>query len=190
MEQADTRPAGLTDDEWRLLRLFRCMDPGEADRTLLEAAASLFHWYLDPQRRWSIDDFLEYLRQKRMPWDVEDVKGHLLAIRPADWPDRRLVDLNVFPDPGLALAKASPEWFCYTVLGGSVLDHDAANELVQLYLERCKDCGVTLPTASGEHDEDIRAGLRADFLGFIREWRERVIAAVEEEARRDETREN
>lgn len=190
MNQPDTRPGGLTDDEWQLLRLFRCMDEGERDRTLIEAASSLFHWYLSPLGRWSVDDLLEYLRQKQVPWSVEDVKGHLLSIRPADWPNRRFVDLSVFSDPGAAMAEALPEWFCYTVLGGSVLDDDAARDLVRLYLKRCNDRGVTLPMGCGADDKDLRSGLRADFLRFIREWRERAIATIEEEARRDGTQGN
>jgi hypothetical protein len=101
----------------------------------------------------------------------------VIAPWPIDWPGRRFVNLDNVGDPSawIELQISSAE----DVLFGDSDDDEMAAELEFAYVVAANDNYFPLPTEFEMSEEEMHEVLVPDFLGFIREWRKRTIAARE-----------
>ncbi len=108
---------------------------------------------------------------------------------PADWPGRQVVELDNLGDPGAWLEGGPGEpWL--RVLFTEAHDERWAASLAESYGEKCVELAMPLPSefaeepVYGEVTDDDLAVFRADFVGFLKAWRERVLNAAEAQAAR------
>lgn len=178
---------GVSDDEWRLIRLFRCMTIPERHDVLVSVGQTLM-------RRYSVDPHLgrfspaeETMKEELSPENVEDFDGRLIEAWPATWPGQLWLDLDMTDDARDFLHEALYHEVSYRVLGTADFDEHTADSLAESFLEHplVVSEGV-LPTEFGATQEEMRADLEADFVGFLRAWRERVVATIERQSRSHE----
>lgn len=107
----------------------------------------------------------------------DDSEEPVIADWPGDWPGRQFVDLDNVGDPGawIELQISNPE----DVLFGDSDDDEIAAELEFSYIAAANENYFPLPTEFEMSEEEMHEVLVAEFLGFIREWRKRTIAARE-----------
>src|SRR5262245_33136304 len=128
-ESADTtarpRPPDLSDDEWRLVRLFRCMSAGERHDYLRDAGLVLMkrlsvnpHFHLNRDRQQSIAVELKEVPEER-----------LLNSWPWDWPRRSYLDFANADDPDGFLSECFQERVEW-LLGTSDADLKLAESLL------------------------------------------------------------
>ncbi len=187
---------GLNEDEWRLIRLFRCMNWGERDETLLQTTKTLMRRYsVDPHFRPHSGGDEEARKNELSPENVEDFDWRLMSAWPAEWPNSaglasgNVVDLDCTDDAGAFLEEVLCEGACYHILGISEGDESTAEMLASEYREAVIARGYPVPSEytgtrgrEAREREDLES-FKADFLGFIQTWRERVVATIERQAR-------
>ncbi len=166
----------LTGDEWRLIRLYRCLDEGEQDQLLVAACERLMETYsIDPLRK-PCGSPEEALRKELS----ESVDDRVSRVWPGGWPDQHLVDLDNVGDPGFFLEVNLPD-VAETILGTSGSDKATAESLSESYLTAAERYDIPLPTEFGATEDEMWEDLVSDFCGFLREWRERIIRTIEQQ---------
>lgn len=181
----------LADDEYRLIRLFRRMDLDDQSDTLIETTQRLM-------KKYSVDPHLgrftpaeQTLQQELDPENVEKYDERLLAAWPGHWPGRKLADLDDVGDAGFFLQKKLEQGASYYILGTSEFDHSHAEYLADSYLEEISDQGLPAyrdfcePDTEEEREKADQLQVEDtvnEFVGFFREWRERVIRAIEKQS--------
>lgn len=103
--------------------------------------------------------------------------GSVIAPWPGDWPGRQVVDLDNVGDPGAWIDQRVPT--PEEVLCGDSNDREAATELADAYIAAAHEQYFPLPSEFGMSAEEMRKVVTEEFLGFIREWRVRTVAARE-----------
>lgn len=180
MHESDRVPSALTDDEQRLLRLFRCLDNNARSETLrrlgkrlmMEAAVDpRLHCYENPEQeaRRELRDGIDERLTRLWPHCV------LLELRDFDYD----VTKEGWQEAGISIAEV--------ILGSGQDDEQFADMLVDAYLEGAETYDVPLPSDFAEPEESKEAavqGMREDLqreaLTFIKGWRERVLLAFEQ----------
>lgn len=178
MIETTQHPEGLGKDEWRLIRLFRCMNRTERNETLVEAGQRLMgRFSVHSYRRYDMTD--KYFADEMSPESVEDYDSRLLSAAPM--PDgivlcwENLQDPREFMNDNLANASE-------IALGTSEFDVDTARELVYAYLVWLEDYNPIQLPKNYFPQEDIDKLLPHEFITFLDEWRERVITTMEKQA--------
>lgn len=93
---------------------------------------------------------------------------------PADWPGRQIVDLDNVGDPGIWVEEQLPT-------AREVLDCDPSEDISTAemlagdYINTLASAHFPLPTDFGMSECEVRAMVVADFVGFIREWRNQAF---------------
>jgi hypothetical protein len=111
------------------------------------------------------------------PENLKDIDGRLRSIRPDNWPNHTLVDLDNTRDLGAWLRHAFPESLSYHILGSEKEDFDTAECLAESYLEELEENRTE--RYEGENEADL---VKQDFISFIREWRRIVVEAIVSDA--------
>jgi hypothetical protein len=104
-----------------------------------------------------------------------DSEEPIIADWPGDWPGRQVVDLDNVGDPGAWIENniSSPK----ELLSADSDDDAEAEALAEAYIAEAERNYFPLPTEFGMTEQEMYKAVVADFLGFIREWRRRTIAA-------------
>lgn len=166
----------LTGDEWRLIRLYRCLDGGDQDQILATTSEKLMETYsIDPHRK--LYESPEEALRKELSEPVDD---RVSRVWPGGWPDQRIVDLDNVGDPGIFLEDNLPD-VAEVILGTSGSDKAAAESLSESYLAAAERYDIPLPTEFGATEDEMWEDLVSDFCGFLNEWRERIIRTIEEQ---------
>jgi hypothetical protein len=131
----ESTPPELSEDEGRLLRLFRCMDTEDQGETLIEVSHRLM-------RKYSVDPHLgkfgsaeDTLRDELSPENLENFDERIFSTWPGDWPNRKIVDLDNLGDASFFLKEKMEEGASYYILGSSENDPSNAEYLAEMYLE-------------------------------------------------------
>ena len=190
-EETESNSTELSEDEGRLIRLFRCMDIEDQGETLVEASHRLM-------RKFSVDPHLgkfrsaeDTLRDELSPENLENFDERIFSAWPGDWPGRKIVDLDNVGDASFFLKEKMEEGVSYYILGSSKNDSSNAEYLAEMYLEDISGQGFPRYRDFCEPEENIeeadeqeKEDTITDFKGFLKTWRERVIATIEKQALR------
>lgn len=170
---------GLSKDERRLIRMFRCMNRNERNDTLVDTGKRLME-------RFSVNPFLsKYTREdptyaeEMSPEEMERYDQRLRYAAPM--PDGRILCWENLGDPGQFIEDTLEE-VCEVALGTSEYDEDTACYLAQAYLYWLDDYNWIQHPKNYYSEEEIQQYLPEDFNCFIREWRERVLRTIEKQA--------
>ncbi|RKU13083.1 hypothetical protein C6503_16165 [Candidatus Poribacteria bacterium] len=162
----------LTDDEKRLLRLFRCLDSRGKDKVLIETALRLLrvtpignHYF----SRNPVQDKLEEL--------ADPIAERLYGMMPYD---SYLTDLHDYDYQVAEIAWEVEDEAVDVLLGTSKYDKEVANHLVEVYLEGANEFSIPLPTEFGATEDEMMADLKDEALEFINAWREKILNTIEE----------
>ena len=162
----------LTDDEKRLVRLFRCLDSRGKDKILIETALRILrvtpignHYFSQNP----VQDRLEEL--------ADPIAERLYGMMPYD---SNLADLYDFDYRVAEIAWEVEDEVADILLGSSKYDEEAANHLVEVYLEGANEFNIPLPTEFGATEEEMMADLKDEALKFINSWREKILNTIEE----------
>ena len=184
------RAVELSQDEWRLVRLFRCMIKDEQSDMLIKVTHQLMRKYsVDPDLS-KFQPIEDTLRDELNPENVENFDERLLSAWPGNWSGRKFVELDNVGDPGAFLEKELIEGISRHILGASEYDSSSAELLAESYLENISELGYQAYRDSCDTDEEKaeadqwqRTDTINDFIGFIKEWRERVVTTIERQAK-------
>ena len=114
----------------------------------------------------------------------------LSRVWPGGWPGQGLVDLDNVGDPGYWLSeKMEAEPISQTLFGWDWNDEATAAMLADDYLRMIRELGYPLPSdydneaesAGDGWTEEDEALVRAEFVAFIKHWRERILTTIEEQ---------
>ena len=170
------RPDGLSDDEWRLVRLFRRLHPTDrsnilrhtAERLLAKYPLASYYFSKDPKK--AAENELN-----------EEIDWRLRLIQPSTLYITDLCDYDWHIEE-----EGWPEGVADVLLGSSDDDDNAAESLVEAYLEGARRYDVPLQTdfrdaecSLEEAEKDMREDLYKEALKFIEVWREEVVTALE-----------
>ena len=162
----------LTDDEKRLVRLFRCLDSRGKDKVLIETTLRLLrvtpignHYFSQNP----VQDKLEEL--------ADPIAERLYGMMPYD---SYLTDLHDYDYHFAEIAWEVEDEAVDVLLGTSEYDEEAANHLVEVYLEGANKFSIPLPTEFGATEDEMRADLKDEALKFINAWREKILNTIEE----------
>lgn len=190
-ETTDAKPTELSEDEARLIRLFRCMDSDDKSETLIGAAHKLMRKYhVDPHvGRFQKEE--DTLRMELDPEYVENFDDRLMSACPVDWAEKKIVELDNVGDYGFFLKEKMEEGASYYILGSTENDRYNSEYLAEAYLDDISEQGFPryrdfcdTEEEIEEMDEQEKKDIIADFIGFLKTWRERVIATIEKQAMR------
>ena len=161
----------LTDDETRLIRLFRCLDSDGRECLLREAALRIlkvtpidnYHFFKNPKQE-ELEELTEPIAERLyrvIPYDsyftdLHDYDYHFAEIA---WEDN-VEDI---------------------LLGISEFDENAAEMLVEAYLEGVDQFRMLLDTDFGVTEDQMITDLRKEALKLIHSWRERILKRIEEQ---------
>lgn len=174
------RPPGLTDDEWRLVRMYRCMDGAERDDTLIAMCHALMLRYpLWPGEDEEPPDPAQCPRIELSPGDWDSLADCLWGTWPNDWPGRQFVELSHTADPGFWIRAVLADGLDRFLLGSSQHDEGSAEWLSELYLLD-EDVQFVHRVAGYEMAwEEMKADATRELIGFLHEWREQVVQGLE-----------
>ncbi|HZL34881.1 MAG TPA: hypothetical protein VFC78_06195 [Tepidisphaeraceae bacterium] len=110
----------------------------------------------------------------------EDLDDRLMRAWPADWPSQQVVHLDNVGDPGAWIPEALGEPVAQVLFGWAWDDEANAANLAEEYCRRVTELGGSLPSDFDE-DTDSEDLVQADFVGFLKEWRNRVLATIEKQ---------
>ena len=165
----------LTDDEKRLVRLFRCLDSRGKDKILIEAAMRLLrvtpignHYFSQN----AVEDKLEEL--------ADPIAERLYGMMPYD---STLTDLYDYDYRVAEIAWEVDEEVVDVLLGTSKYDEEAADQLVDIYLKGANEYSIRLLTEYGATEDEMRADLKDEALKLINSWREKILNTIEERRR-------
>ena len=159
---------GLGDDELRLIRMFRCL--GAADQQGLMVRVGRMLLLAHPPEPGEPDAKPQELDSGQWEW-IDDQLNWVCPF------EGNLVSLG--DALRTTFCSAWPEGFDSVVLGLSENDSSQAKELVAAYLEQALELDLPLMIDFGASEEEMEATLRAEFMKFIREWREVVLRKVD-----------
>jgi len=157
----DMTLTGLQPDEVRLLRAFRAMGPCEQDSALSGMSRTV----------------LERIRQANE--EEETLEDMLLFLWPSDWPEPLAVDPSWAVEFRWRLQEFFPGDDLDSLLGLSDRDGQAAEYLAEEYLQAADEQALPLVVDFGVPEEEMHKDMRQDFVNFIREWREQMLAVME-----------
>jgi len=175
MDEFITPSTGLSQDEWRLVRLFRCVNQEARQQTLVELAKSL----LMPIIMESLKDQKDNIVQLSKDELDEELNERLGDLRPCDSEPFDLLneDFDVtehgWRDSGVDIAEA--------ILGTSEDDEELADQLVRAYLEGAHKHVIPLsidfaePGEESQAEEEMLRHLHSQALTLIKDWRERIM---------------
>ena len=162
----------LTDDEKRLVKLFRCLDSRGRDKVLIETTLRLLrvtpigdHYF----SRNPVQDKLEEL--------ADPIAERLYRVIPYD---SQLTDLHDYDYHVAEIAWEVENEAVDILLGTSKYDAEAANHLAEVYLEGANEFSIPLPTEFGATEEEMMADLKDEALKLINSWREKILNTIEE----------
>ena len=164
--------ANLTNDEKRLVRLFRCLDSRGRDKILIETALRIL-------RVTPIDD--HYFSQNPVHDGLEELSDpiaeRLYRAIPCDF---KITDLRDYDYNVAEIAWEVEDEVADILLGTSKYDEDAASQLVEVYLEGANEFDIPLPTEFGATEDEMRSDLKDEALKLINSWREKILNTIEE----------
>ena len=163
----------LTDDEKRLVRLFRCLDSRGKDKILIEAAMRLLRVTPIGNHYFSQNSV-----QNRLEELADPIAERLYGMMPYD---SELTDLYDFDYRVAEIAWEVEDEAADILLGSSKYDEEAANHLVEVYLEGANEFNIPLPTEFDATEEEMMADLKDEALKFINSWREKILNTIEEQ---------
>jgi hypothetical protein len=166
-----------------LLRLFRCMTVPERGEIIHSALAMLGKRCSFRPGCWSLsaEDRAQELKNP-------DLDERMMPAWPGGWPGQGLVDLDSVGDPGYWLAeKLEGEPISQTLFGWNWNDEATAAMLADDYLRTIRELGYPLPSDYDNEAESAGDGwtkedeklVRAEFVAFLKHWRERILATLE-----------
>ncbi len=165
----------LTDDEKRLVRLFRCLDSRGRDKILIETTLRILrvtpignHYFSQN----SAQDKLEEL--------ADPIEERLYDMMPYD---SYLTDLHNYDYHFAEIAWEVEDEAVDILLGTSKYDEEAANHLVEVYLEGANEFDIPLSTEFGATEDEMMADLKDEALKLINSWREKILNTIEERRR-------
>ena len=162
----------LTDDEKRLVRLFRCLDSRGKDKILIETALRLLRVTPIGDRYFSqnpVQDGFEEL--------ADPIAERLYGMMPYD---SYLTDLHDYDYHFAKIAWEVEDEVADILLGTSKYDAEAANQLVEAYLEGANEFSIPLPTEFGATEDEMMADLKDEALKLINSWRKKILNTIEE----------
>src|SRR5215510_13528 len=165
----------LSTDESRLLRLFRCLISNERHETLRTLTERLL-------KRYPVDPSLPHYQnpERAGKGELEEaLEERLFRAMPYA---SSLTDLRDYDYPLVEHAWGEGEDFLEVLLGSSDNDAAYAEELVESYLEGIHEFALPLLTDFGASEEEMRADLLQETIQFLHEWRERIVAQLEQGA--------
>lgn len=162
----------LTDDEKRLVRLFRCLDSRGKDKVLIETTLRLL-------RVTPIGDhyFSQNPVQDRLEELADPIAERLYGMMPYD---SELTDLYNYDYRVAEIAWEVEDEAVDVLLGTSKYDEEAANQLVEVYLKGANEFSIPLPTEFDATEDEMMADLKDEALKLIRAWREKILNTIEE----------
>ena len=162
----------LTDDEKRLVRLFRCLDSRGRDKVLIETTLRIL-------RVTPIDDhrFAQNPAQNRLEELSDPIAERLYRVIPYD---SQITDLHDYDYHVAEIAWEVEDEVADILLGTSKYDEDAAYHLVEVYLEGANEFDIPLPTEFGVTEDEMRVDLKDEALKLINSWREKILNTIEE----------
>jgi hypothetical protein len=171
------QPGELSDDECRLLRLFRCLEDGERGEALRAIAERL-------TARYSLDPYLARYSdpQKELEEEREcDLDWRLcLAMPVGSWlTELEHYDYHIEHE---AWTNAAVE-IADVILGTSEWDHQYIEDLVNAYLRAAYEYHIDLMTSFGATEEEMTEEFQREATSLIRAWRESVVSLMEKQAR-------
>jgi hypothetical protein len=162
-----------------LLRLFRCMKGAEQEDLILGALQTL-------GESCRFDPLYRYYRPEAIQEELRDpdLDGRLMQVWPGEWPGQQIVELDNLGDAGEWLARVMGEPISEVLFGSAWNDEAMASSMAEDYLQEMRKQDYPLPSDFGDDPqydgwiEDDEAQVRADFVAFLRHWRERVLIAL------------
>jgi hypothetical protein len=110
---------------------------------------------------------------------------------PVDWAEKKIVELDNVGDYGFFLKEKMEKGISYYILGSSENDPSNAEYLAEEYSDDISEQGFPRyrdfcdkEEEIEEMDEQEKKDTIADFMGFLKTWRERVITTIEKQAMR------
>lgn len=162
----------LTDDEKRLVRLFRCLDSRGRDKVLIETTLRLLRVTPIGNHYFSQNPVQNKLEELADP-----IAERLYGMMPYD---SYLTDLHDYDYHFAEIAWEVEDEAVDVLLGTSKYDEEAANHLVEVYLEGANEFSIPLPTEFGATEDEMMADLKGEALKFINAWREKILNTIEE----------
>jgi hypothetical protein len=176
--QPQPEPPDSTPEEC-LHRLVGCMKSSEQAQLLNVALEML-------SSRCSFNPFWRLLSQDSLEEELResDLNQRLIAARPADWPGQEIVDLDFLGDPEFWLGKVLGEQILEVLFGEADLEL-VTEEMAMNYLFELHEQGFPDPSdyngdpSNEEWSSDFEFIVQQEFVAFLRQWRERVLNALE-----------
>ena len=164
--------SGLSDDEWRLIRLFRLLDAGDRGKTLRnvgERALSIYS--VEPYQH-----LAENPKEAARDDLTTDLEWRLRAAMPYD---STLCNLRDYDYPLIENGLGEGEDFLDAILGTSDEDECLADRLVASYLDGAKEYDEPLMTEFEASQQEMEEELHGEAKKLLREWRERIVSLLE-----------
>jgi hypothetical protein len=169
---APPTPAGLTNDEWRLIRLVRCSGEFMIGALLIDVSRKLLARY--PIDRLPRDpDKAKAEAAEEMEWELEDRLRRTMPY------DSNLTDIRNYDWPLIEEAWGEGDDFVDALLGSSNDDDSLADQLVDSYLKGAEEYGVPLAVGFGATDEEMREDLMLEAKAMILGWRMKIVEVLE-----------
>ena len=172
----------LSNAETVILRLFRCLDDEEQTQMLHHALSRLSRRYsLDPLYRHSTP------QQIREELEEEELDERLFRAWPYRWRGDDVVNLECVGDPGAWLDEHLHGEVFDTLFGVPLENGRLAEYLAEDYLIEIRKQGYPVPSDFGDSPvyhgwtEKDEAEVRDSFVSFFQEWREQILAILEEQ---------
>jgi hypothetical protein len=122
---------------------------------------------------------------------TESLDARLLRAAPGDWPNRKLVDLDIVGDPGAWLSEVFGEPVGEVLFGWARDDHDNACSMAADYLSEIRKQGYPVPSDFGDDPnsqgwtDEVEQSIQREFLAFVRCWRKRALQELCRETESD-----
>ena len=162
----------LTDDGKRLVRLFRCLDSRGKDKVLIETTLRILRVTPIGNHYFSQNPVQDKLEELSDP-----IAERLYGMMPYD---STLTYLHDYDYHVAEIAWEIEDEAVDVLLGTSKYDEEAANHLVEIYLEGANEFDIPLPTEFGATEDEMRADLKDEALKLINSWREKILNTIEE----------
>ena len=94
--------------------------------------------------------------------------------------DSQITDLHDYDYHVAEFAWEVEDEVADILLGTSKYDEEAANHLVEIYLEGANEFDIPLPTEFGATEDEMRVDLKDEALKLINSWREKILNTIEE----------
>ena len=162
----------LTDDEKRLVRLFRCFDSRGKNKVLIETTLRILRVTPISDHR-----FTQNPAQNGLEELADPIAERLYRVIPSD---SIITDLHDYDYHVAEIAWEVKDEAVDVLLGASKYDDEAASHLVEIYLEGANEFDIPLPTEFGVTEDKMMADLKDEALKLINSWREKILNTIEE----------